>query len=112
MRPRSPHFDYRPTGTTPLHWLIDARVRRAQEMLERTALPVERIAVEVGFDAPLALREHFRRAVGVDPKEYRRSFGKTSGLHEDDAKLPFDAELPAAGGLRTRSVYPVFTGRG
>jgi len=65
----------RETGTTPLQWLIGARVRRAQELLETSALSVERIAAEAGFDSPSSLREHFGRIVRVSPKEYRRGFG-------------------------------------
>lgn len=64
------------TGTTPLQWLIGARVRWAQELLETTALSIEQIAFEVGFDGPSTLREHFRRIVGVSPKEYRHTFGE------------------------------------
>ena len=63
------------TGATPLQWLIAARVRRAQELLEVSALSVERIAAEVGFDGPSTLREHFGRIVGVSPRAYRGNFG-------------------------------------
>ncbi len=63
------------TGTTPLQWLITARVRRAQKLLETTPLSIDEIATTAGFDDATALREHFRRIVGVSPKAYRRSFG-------------------------------------
>jgi transcriptional regulator GlxA family with amidase domain len=63
------------TGTTPLQWLINARVRRAQELLETTPLPLDRIAEAVGFDGASALRQRFSQIVGVSPKTYRRSFG-------------------------------------
>ena len=66
------------TGTTPIQWLICARVRRAQELLETSTLSVERIAAEVGFDGPSTLREHFHRTIGVSPREYRRSFGASA----------------------------------
>jgi transcriptional regulator GlxA family with amidase domain len=36
-------------GTTPLQWLSRARVHRAQQLLESTDLPVERVAAEAGF---------------------------------------------------------------
>lgn len=62
------------TGTTPLQWLIKARLRRAQVLLETTSQSVERIAAHVGFRSPAALREHFRRAVSTSPVAYRRSF--------------------------------------
>ncbi|QAY77543.1 GlxA family transcriptional regulator [Sphingosinicella sp. BN140058] len=66
------------TGTTPLQWLIGARIRRAQELLETSTLSVERIAYETGFDGTATLREHFGRLVGVSPREYRRRFAAPS----------------------------------
>ena len=63
------------TGTTPLQWLITARIRRAQELLETTGLSIGEIANAVGFDGAAALRECFRRTVSVSPKTYRRSLG-------------------------------------
>ncbi|MGH7289463.1 MAG: GlxA family transcriptional regulator [Myxococcota bacterium] len=62
------------TGTTPLQWLLRARVRRAQLLLETTAHSVERIATHVGFRSTTAFREHFRRAVSTSPQTYRRAF--------------------------------------
>ncbi len=67
------------TGTTPLQWLITARVRRAQELLETTPLSIEEIAAAAGFDGAAALRNRFRQAVGVSPKAYRRSLGMPAG---------------------------------
>ncbi len=63
------------TGTTPLQWLIVARVRRAQELLETTPLSLDEISAAAGFDGAPALRERFRQTVGVSPKAYRRSLG-------------------------------------
>ncbi|HIE4434397.1 TPA: helix-turn-helix domain-containing protein, partial [Burkholderia multivorans] len=57
-----------------LQWLLRARVRRAQTLLETTNLPVEHIASAVGFGSPTSLREHFGRIVGVSPTAYRKSF--------------------------------------
>jgi len=63
------------TGTTPLQWLLTARVRRAQALLERTSLSVERIATETGFATAATLRDRFLRVVGLTPTAYRRAFG-------------------------------------
>ncbi|MBT2235717.1 GlxA family transcriptional regulator [Nonomuraea sp. NEAU-A123] len=62
------------TGTTPLQWLLRARVRRAQLLLETTDHGVERIAAQAGFGSPTAFRERFKRVVGVTPRSYRSSF--------------------------------------
>lgn len=67
------------TGTTPLQWLIMARVRRAQEFLETTSLSVNEIAVAAGFEDPATLRSRFQRMVGVGPNAYRRSLGQPAG---------------------------------
>ena len=62
-------------GTTPLQWLITARVRRAQELLETTTLSLDGIAAAAGFDSASALRDRFRQTLGVSPTAYRRSLG-------------------------------------
>ncbi|MEQ6901444.1 helix-turn-helix domain-containing protein [Nocardioides sp. YIM 152588] len=62
------------TGTTPHTWVTRQRVAAAEEMLEGTAHPVERIASEVGFANAATLRHHFGRVRGVSPLEYRRQF--------------------------------------
>ncbi|MFT3774962.1 MAG: helix-turn-helix domain-containing protein [Minicystis sp.] len=61
-------------GTTPALWLAEARVRRAQRLLETTELSVERVAAEVGFGSTAVLRERFGKIVGTSPLAYRRSF--------------------------------------
>ncbi|MEU4161857.1 helix-turn-helix domain-containing protein [Actinoplanes sp. NPDC026670] len=66
------------TGTTPLQWLLRARVRRAQHLLEATDQPVESIARQVGFGSPTAFRDRFKRIVGASPHTYRATFrGRT-----------------------------------
>ncbi len=62
------------TGTTPLQWLLRARVRRAQYLLEATGDSVDRIAGAVGFGSPTAFRERFKRVAGTSPQAYRASF--------------------------------------
>ncbi|MDR7273691.1 GlxA family transcriptional regulator [Catenuloplanes atrovinosus] len=61
-------------GSTPLQWLLRARIRRAQHLLETTGHPVDRIAGQVGFGSPTAFRERFRRTVGTSPAAYRSAF--------------------------------------
>lgn len=67
------------TGTTPLQWLLRARVRRAQYLLENSDHPIERIARQAGFGSPTAFRERFRRVVGTGPQAYRAAFHGKSG---------------------------------
>ncbi|HEX4740686.1 MAG TPA: helix-turn-helix domain-containing protein [Caulobacteraceae bacterium] len=66
------------TGLSPLQWLLIARVRRAQELLETTSLPIEAVALRAGFESAGALRERFRRVFGVSPLAYRGTFNPAS----------------------------------
>jgi transcriptional regulator GlxA family with amidase domain len=73
VRSLSRHFKQQ-TGTTPLKWLLRARIRRAQVLLETTTQPIERIASSVGFGSAVSFREQFRCVLGTNPQSYRRSF--------------------------------------
>lgn len=72
------------TGLTPLRWLHDQRVHRAQELLETTDDSVEHIAARTGMGTAATLRRHFHRALGVPPDVYRRTFRE----HRDPAAAP------------------------
>jgi transcriptional regulator GlxA family with amidase domain len=61
-------------GLTPAQWIIQARVRSAQRLLEATDLPIEQLASEVGFRTPSILRAHFAAILGTSPNAYRRAF--------------------------------------
>ncbi|MEY2848589.1 MAG: hypothetical protein RI885_1254 [Actinomycetota bacterium] len=61
-------------GTTPLRWLTDLRVRRAQGMLETTAHSIELVARHSGFSSTAYFRIQFKRATGVTPQQYRGRF--------------------------------------
>ncbi|HVV09250.1 GlxA family transcriptional regulator [Amycolatopsis sp.] len=62
------------TGTTPLRWLLDARLAHARELLETTDRSVDRVARECGLGTAANLRLHFRRALDTTPTAYRRAF--------------------------------------
>ncbi|HWL88380.1 MAG TPA: helix-turn-helix domain-containing protein, partial [Polyangiaceae bacterium] len=62
------------TGETPLQWILHQRVLLAQRLLESTELSVSRIAEKCGFGTALSLRQHFAKAVGVPPSDYRQTF--------------------------------------
>jgi transcriptional regulator GlxA family with amidase domain len=75
MSPRTLSRQFRrQTGTTPLQWLLRARIRAAQGLLETTDLSVARIARRSGFASPATFRDRFRRVVGVSPQRYREAF--------------------------------------
>ncbi|MBC3762309.1 helix-turn-helix domain-containing protein [Quadrisphaera sp. RL12-1S] len=65
------------SGTSPAAWVARMRLQRAQELLETTDLPVDAVAVAVGWGSGAVLRHHFSR-LGTTPLAYRRTFAGTS----------------------------------
>lgn len=64
-------------GITPSAWLTRARVRRAQQLLETTDWPIDRIAGESGLGSAANLRARFSSLVGTTPTRYRTALGST-----------------------------------
>jgi AraC family transcriptional regulator, transcriptional activator FtrA len=62
------------TGTTPRGWLDQQRLHRAQQLLESTDATLDAIARQAGYQTTDTLRRHFRRARGITPDGYRRTF--------------------------------------
>ena len=62
------------TGLSPADWITRARIDRARELLEGTALPIDHIAERCGLGTATTLRHHFRKKVGVSPARYRLRF--------------------------------------
>jgi transcriptional regulator GlxA family with amidase domain len=61
-------------GLTPLRWLRQQRITRAQDLLERTEASVEQIAARCGLGTATTLRRHFHQTAGVSPTAYRAAF--------------------------------------
>ncbi|MFI8368362.1 GlxA family transcriptional regulator [Streptomyces sp. NPDC085466] len=66
------------TGTTPLQWILNQRLARAQSLLESTDLPVEKVGELSGLGTANNLRHHFLKHIGVSPSTYRRAFPRTA----------------------------------
>ncbi|MBU8542709.1 transcriptional regulator FtrA [Roseomonas sp. CGMCC 1.13459] len=64
------------TGAPPGAWLVAERVEEAKRLLRASQRGIEEIAAGVGLGTPDTLRHHFRRLVGVSPREYRLRFGQ------------------------------------
>ena len=63
------------TGTSPYAWILEQRVRLAQQLLEaEPRLGVEEAAGRVGFSSAALLRQHFQRRFGCSPTQYRSRF--------------------------------------
>jgi AraC family transcriptional activator FtrA len=61
-------------GMSPKQWLLNERIRTAQELLETSDESVDRIAARVGFGSDASLRKGFAKRFGVSPAAYRRTF--------------------------------------
>lgn len=66
------------TSMTPQQWLSRERLTHAQQLLETTDLPVDRIAHRCGLGSAANLRAKFRQHLGVTPTSYRRTFTTAS----------------------------------
>ena len=75
MSPRTLTRHFRDsTGTTPLQWVLAARMEDARHLLETTDVSVDEVAERCGFGTTLNLRTHFRRRLDTTPTAYRRNF--------------------------------------
>jgi AraC family transcriptional regulator, transcriptional activator FtrA len=66
------------THTTPQQWLARERIMAAQQLLETTTLPIDRVAQRSGHGSAANLRLQFQRHVGVTPSAYRATFNSTN----------------------------------
>jgi transcriptional regulator GlxA family with amidase domain len=62
-------------GMSPLTYLQSQRIARARQLLEGSALPLERIVEQCGYEDVSSFRKLFARQVGMTPREYRLRFG-------------------------------------
>ena len=56
-------------------WLINQRLNVARQLLETEQQPIEQVAERSGFDNATSMRHHFRKVLGVSPRQYRDQFG-------------------------------------
>ncbi len=64
------------TGLSPMEYVHTLRLEEAKQMLETGALPVEMVAMEVGYEDASFFGRLFRRKVGLTPAQYRKRFGQ------------------------------------
>jgi AraC family transcriptional regulator len=59
------------TGVTPHQYIINQRIERARELLQKTTMSITEIAYLLGFSTPAHFTHHFRRKTGLTPRELR-----------------------------------------
>lgn len=60
------------TGKTPLELIRSVRLRYAAQLLEKTQMRINEIAMEIGMNDMKAFRKYFKEEFGVLPSEYDR----------------------------------------
>ncbi|MCS4557108.1 helix-turn-helix domain-containing protein [Shewanella sp. C32] len=60
-------------GLSPLSWLQQLRIRRAQALLESSNMSIEQIANSCGYSSAAGLRHTFQRHVGCSPSAWRHT---------------------------------------
>jgi transcriptional regulator GlxA family with amidase domain len=58
---------------TPLYYVFQQRMKRAQQLLVETNLPIAEIAIATGFADQSHFSRRFRRQLGVTPRVFRWS---------------------------------------
>ena len=62
------------TGITPNRYIAEARLKKARDLIIYTALPIQRIAQQCGFQSQSYFTCRFRELYGLAPAIYRRRF--------------------------------------
>jgi len=75
----------RATGMSPIEYVHALRLEETKHLLERTDLPVEAVANEVGYEDASFFGRLFRRRVGLTPSQYRRRFSSLRAVLADSA---------------------------
>jgi AraC family transcriptional regulator len=89
-------------GESPLAYIMQRRIRRAQELMLTSRLPLSQVALECGMCDQAHLCRVFRRIVGINPNAWRRQFpvGPASDssvrMRDGSRKFCCSTRLPAS----------------
>ncbi|MCR0983063.1 transcriptional regulator FtrA [Roseomonas populi] len=82
------------TGEAPAAWLAAARLARARELLETSALGIEEVAATSGLGSAASLRAGFRARFGLAPSAWRARFRGEGSPGPARPGRPFPPRLP------------------
>jgi len=75
LSPRQLHRKFVETfGSSPQAFILKVRIQAACELLQHGDRTISEVANESGFTDQSAFTQHFRRHMGVTPREYQRQF--------------------------------------
>jgi len=67
-------FFHQEIGLSPYQYIIQQRIEKAKGLLiQKSSITINDIALQCGFCSHSQLNKHFRRLLGITPKEYRDS---------------------------------------
>ncbi|KLE17194.1 AraC family transcriptional regulator [Clostridium sp. C8] len=61
-------------GDSPINYLINIRLSKAKELLEKENLAIKTVAKMVGYNDPYYFSKHFKKFYGVSPNKFRASY--------------------------------------
>lgn len=61
------------TGKDPSQLILEARLRKAKQLLLQTEKNIGEVAYEVGFADPAHFTKTFKRVTGITPSEFRET---------------------------------------
>ncbi len=64
-------------GTSPLSFLHQTRILKSCSLLRSSALSVTEIAGRVGYNSQSSYNRHFAQALGITPREWRKTSGES-----------------------------------
>ena len=56
---------------SPSKYIIELRIKKAQEMLQSNCFKISTIAYACGYSSPYYFSLEFKRAVGISPSKYQ-----------------------------------------
>ncbi len=72
--------------TTPITYIANRRIQKAQRLLETTSLPISQIAFDTGFMDSNYFSRRFRQVVGQSPRDYRSTLGDNALRHQSPTR--------------------------
>jgi AraC-like DNA-binding protein len=88
----------RQTGSAPIDFFIQLRMRHARQLLVTTSLSVKQVAAALGYDDAFYFSRVFKSVYAVSPSLYRQQLlsesAGTGTLNRADAALPCHARTP------------------
>ena len=64
-------------GQSPIEYLLNVRLQRAEELLLAGPTPISQIAFEVGFGDANYFTRQFRKRRGLSPRQFRKQYRKS-----------------------------------